>query len=174
VNVRWRAFPLHPETPEEGVLLEDLFKTSPEKMTGMLEHLRRTADDLGLPFAVRTKTFNSRLAQELGLWAIDKGKGDAFHIAAFKAYFAGGLNLAKRPVLIDLARIVGLPVEEAEETLSNRTYAGKVDKDWVDSKFKGITAVPTFVMGQHKLVGAQNFESLADLVTLYGAARKKE
>jgi predicted DsbA family dithiol-disulfide isomerase len=163
---------LHPETPEEGQLLEDLFKTSPEKMAGMLEHLRKTADDLGLLFTVRTRTYNSRLAQELGLWAIDKGKGDAFHTAAFKAYFADGLNLAKHPVLIDLARNVGLPVEEAKEILSSRAYAGNVDKDWADSRIRGVTAVPTFIMGQHKLVGAQDFESLADLVTLYGATRK--
>jgi len=162
---------LHPETPREGRLLEDLFKTSPEKMAGMLEHLQRTADDLGLPFATRTRTYNSRLAQELGLWAIDKGKGDAFHLAAFRAYFSGGLNIGNHAVLLDLARNVGLPVEEAEEILSGRVYAEKVDEDWADSKIRGITAVPTFIMGQHKLVGAQKFESLADMVTLYGTAR---
>jgi predicted DsbA family dithiol-disulfide isomerase len=172
VIVRWRAFPLHPETPQEGQLLEDLFKTSPEKMAGMLEHLRRTADGLGLPFAARNRTYNSRLAQELGLWASDKGKGDAFHAAAFKAYFAGGLNIGDHAVLIDLARNIDLPVAEAEEILSGRAYAGKVDKDWADSQLRGITAVPTFILGQHKLVGAQSFESLAGLVTLYGVARK--
>jgi predicted DsbA family dithiol-disulfide isomerase len=141
-------------------------------MVGMLEHLRKTANELGLPFAARTKTYNSRLAQELGLWAIDKGKGNAFHKAVFEAYFAGDLNLAKHSVLTGLARNVGLPVEEAEGILSGRVYAGKVDKDWADAQLRGITAVPTFVMGQHKLVGAQNFEILAELVTLYGAARK--
>jgi predicted DsbA family dithiol-disulfide isomerase len=154
------------------MLLEDLFKTSPEQMAGMLEHLHKTANDLELPFAARTMTYNSRLAQELGLWAIDKGKGDAFHTAAFKAYFASGLNLAKHQVLIGLARDVGLPVKEAEEILAGRAYAGKVDRDWADSRLKGITAVPTFIMGQHKLVGAQSYKNLADLATFYGNARK--
>jgi predicted DsbA family dithiol-disulfide isomerase len=172
VIVHWRAFPLHPETPQEGRLLEDLFKTSPEKIAGMLEHLRKTADELGLPFTTRTRTYNSRLAQELGLWAIEKGKGDAFHVAVFKAYFSSGLNIGKHSVLIDLVREIGLPVEEAEEILYGRVYAEKVDKDWADSQLKGITAVPTFVMGQHKLIGAQKYESLADLVTLYGTDRK--
>lgn len=162
---------MHPETPQEGRLLEDLFKTRPEKMAGMLEHLQRTADDLGLPFTARTRTYNSRLAQELGLWATDKGKGDAFHMAAFQAYFSGGLNIGNHSVLLDLARNVGLPVEEAEKILYGRIYAEKVDEDWADSKLRGITAVPTFIMGQHKLVGAQKFESLVDLVTLYGATR---
>ena len=173
MSVRWRAFPLHPETPKEGQLLEDLFKTRPEKIAGMIEHLRRTAEGLGLPFAARTRTYNSRLAQELGLWASDKGCGDAFHTAAFKAYFADGQNLANHQVLLDLVRNVGLPVDEAGEILSGRTYAGKVDRDWADSRFRGITAVPTFIMGENRLVGTQNYENLAELVSLHGTARKK-
>ena len=138
----------------------------------MVEHLRKTAEGLGLPFAARTRTYNSRLAQELGLWAMDKGRGDAFHRAAFTAYFAGGLNLAKHQVLLDLVQEAGLPSDEAEAVVSDRTYAEKVDQDWADSRFKGVTAVPTFIMGRHKLVGAQSFESLVELVSLNGAARK--
>ena len=172
MGVHWRAFPLHPETPEEGQLLEDLFRTSPEKIAGMVEHLRRTARDLGLPFAARARTYNSRLAQELGLWAMEKGCGDAFHRAAFTAYFVDGLNLAKHQVLLDLVREAGLPADEAEVVLSGRTYAEKVDRDWADSRFKGVTAVPTFIMGRHKLVGAQSFESLVELVSLNGVSRK--
>jgi predicted DsbA family dithiol-disulfide isomerase len=171
VSVRWRAFPLHPETPVEGQLLEDLFRTSPEKVAGMVEHLRKIAEELGLPFTARTRTYNSRLAQELGLWAIDKGRGDAFHTAAFKAYFDAGRNLAKHQVLLDLVRDAGLPVDEAGEILSHRSYAGKVDRDWEDARLKGVTAVPTFIMGQHKLIGAQNYESLAEMVSLNGIAR---
>ncbi len=163
---------MHPETPEEGQLLEDLFRANPEKIAGMIEHLRRTALELGLPFTARTRTYNSRLAQELGLWAMEKGHGDAFHRAAFAAYFADGLNLAKHQVLLHLVQDVGLPADEAEVVLSGRSYAGKVDRDWADSRFKGVTAVPTFIMGPHKLVGAQSFESLVELVSLNGVARK--
>ena len=44
----------------------------------------------------RTRTYNTRKAQELGLWAMDSGRGDPFHQAAFRAYFVHGRNLAKR------------------------------------------------------------------------------
>ena len=98
-----------------------------------------------------------------------QGKGGQFHLAAFKAYFADGLNLAKQDVLLGLVREIGLPEEEALTVITGRTYGDKVDKDWSDSRFMGITAVPTFVMGQHKLVGAQPYDSLAELVSLYGA-----
>ena len=93
-------------------------------------------------------------------------------MAAFRAYFVDGLNLAKHSVLLELVRQVGLQEPDAETVITDRTYASKVDKDWEDSRFMGITAVPTFVMGQHKLVGAQSLESLSELVTLHGAVEK--
>ncbi len=69
----------------------------------MMAHLKQKAAELGLPFGDRKKTYNSRLAQELGLWAQSKGQGEAFHMAAFEAYFVDGKNLAQRDVLVDLA-----------------------------------------------------------------------
>ncbi len=150
----------------------DLFRTNPEKIAAMLDHLRRTAEDLGLPFTTRTKTYNSRLAQELGLWAVDRGKGDTFHTAAFRAYFADGLNLAEHRVLLDLAHAAGLPPQETELVLLERTYAQRVEKDWDDARIAGITAVPTLLMDEHKLVGAQTYENLAAFVSLCGAVRR--
>ncbi len=171
--MRWRAFPLHPETPEEGQNLSQLFRTSPEKIAGMLEHLRTTARELGLSFGTRTRTYNSRLAQELGLWAADKGRGEAFHLAAFKAYFADGQNLAERPILLAIAQSVGLAEEEATEVLSARSYRPQVDEDWRESRKQGITAVPTLVVGQDSLVGAQSYEEMVKLISRHGAVPKR-
>ena len=140
----------------------------------MIAHLRTTADELGLPFGPRTKTYNSRLAQELGMWAITLGKGDDFHLAAFKAYFADGVNLAKIPVLLKITRNLGLPGKEAAQVLTDRLYMDAVDRDWQESQLKGITAAPTFIMGQHKLVGAQNYQALEQLVRLHGAAKRDQ
>ncbi len=173
IAVRWRAFPLHPETPAEGQLLSQLFRTSPEKIAGMLEHLRTTAQELGLPFGSRTRTYNSRLAQELGLWAADKGRGEAFHLAAFKAYFADGQNLALPTVLLEIAQSVGLAAEEAAAVLSTGSYRPRVDKDWRDSRERGITAVPTLVLGQDHLVGAQSYQEMVKLISRHGAVPRR-
>lgn len=134
----------------------------------MVEQLRTTAQKLGLPFGKgRIRTYNSRLAQELGLWAEEMGKGTEFHMAAFHGYFAEGLNLAKIPILLELADKAGLPKEEAEAVLTDRSYRDQVDRDWADSRFKAINAVPTFVMGRHKLVGAQSYDALVELINQY-------
>jgi predicted DsbA family dithiol-disulfide isomerase len=174
IAIRWRAFPLHPDTPEEGLLLEQLFGNYPVDIEGMMRRLKKTAADLGLPFGERTKTYNSRLAQELGLWAESKNKGDVFHTAAFKAYFVDGKNIAKIPVLLDLAASVELSGEEAAAVLATRAFKAAVDADWNLSREKAITAVPTFVMNQDKLVGAQPYEMLIKLMDANGVKKRKK
>jgi predicted DsbA family dithiol-disulfide isomerase len=155
-------------------LIEQLFANSPVDIEGMMRHLRQTAAELGLPFGERKKTYNSRLSQELGLWAESKNKGDVFHTAAFKAYFVDGKNIAKIPVLVDLAASVDLPTEEAAEVLATRAFKAAVDADWNLSREKVITAVPTFVMNQDKLVGAQPYEALGKLMAEHGVKKRKE
>lgn len=93
-------------------------------------------------------------------------------MAAFLAYFKDGQNLAKTEVLLNLAESVGLVREQAEAVLSNRTYRGHVDHDWQESRNKGINAVPTFIMGQHELVGAQPYEALVRLISINGVRQK--
>ena len=164
LEVRWRAFPLHPETPEEGLTLEELFAGRDIHVPAVLARLKKVAGELGLPWGDRTKTYNSRQAQELGKWAEEKGKGDEFHHAVFRAYFVEGKNIAKKEVLSDLASRVGLVKEEAFEILEKRSFKADVDKDWRLSREWGITAVPTFVINGERLVGAQPYGVLEEFV----------
>lgn len=152
--------------------LEELFAASPGKIRTMVDNLKLRAAELGLEFGPRTMTYNSRLAQELGLWADDCGCGAAFHRVAFRTYFVDGKNLASLPVLISMAKQVGLSPEEAETVVVSRSHAERVDLDWEQSRQLGITAIPTIVIGQHKLVGAQDYRTLVDLVLSFGAKRR--
>ncbi len=138
----------------------------------MLDRLRRTAEDLGLAFGDRTVIYNSRKAQELGKWAEEKGRGDAFHHAAFHAYFAEGKNIAKMDVLTDLAEAVGLSGEEARRAMEDGRYRAAVDADWNRSRELGVTAVPTFILDGRRLVGAQPYETLEKLLDDNQVARR--
>ena len=160
MDVRWVAFPLHPETPEEGMTLEDLFAGRPVDIPGMMNRLRAVADQEGLPFGDRLRTYNSRLAQELGHWAASLGRGRAFHDAVFRAYFADGRNIAEMPVLTAVAASVGLDPEAAREVLETRVFRDAVDADWQYSREAGIRAVPSFKIGREILVGAQPYREL--------------
>ena len=164
VNVAWLAFPLHPETPEKGVALEDLFKGRNIDINAMMKKLKNTADSLGLPLGNRKMTYNSRLAQELGKWAEGQGHGDAYHMAMFQAYFVDGKNLAKIDLLVEIVEGLSMDGTAARRVLEERTYKDAVDRDWQEAYPRGITAVPTFMARGMRLVGAQSYEALEKLI----------
>ncbi len=151
---------MHPDTPEDGLTLEQLFANTTVNVEQMLVHLRGIANTLGLAFGDRHYTYNSRLAQELGLWAETKGLGHEYHMAAFLAYFAHGKNLAKTAVLLDIIEQLGLDRDEADRILHERTFRKEVDAEWELSRNLRITAVPTFVVNDATLTGAQPYNDL--------------
>jgi predicted DsbA family dithiol-disulfide isomerase len=143
---------------------EQLFAGRPMDIQGIMQHMRRTAQDLGLPFEEHDRLYNTRLAQELGLWAESRGKGEPFHNAVFRAYFAGGKNIGEISLLAELAASVGLPGKEAEEVLIKRAFKTAVDEDWAVSQALQVTAVPTLIINQSRLVGAQSYETMQGLM----------
>jgi predicted DsbA family dithiol-disulfide isomerase len=164
VDVEWLAFPLHPETPEDGVSHQDLFMGRNFHINEMMLKLKETAASLGLPLGNRKRTYNSRLAQELGKWAEQEGRGDAFHMAMFKAYFVDGINLAKIDLLVEIAEALSLDGKAARRVLEERIFKDAVNQDWQQAYERGITAVPTFMVNGMRLVGAQPYEALEKLV----------
>ncbi len=173
IEIRWIAFPLHPETPEDGMTLEELFAGRNYDIGKSKLRLKQVADELGLPLSPRERTYNSRLAQELAKWAESKGKGDSFHEAIFRAYFVNGKNIAKKDELVSLSKSIGLPEKEARSVLERRTYREAVDADWSRSHEIGITGVPTFVIGNQAAVGFQPYEALDQLLKSCGAKKRK-
>jgi predicted DsbA family dithiol-disulfide isomerase len=167
--IQWTAFPLHPETPEEGRTLEDLFAGRGVDIPAVLARLKSTAAGLGLPFTARSMTYNSRRAQELGKWAEEEGRGEAFHRLVFEAYFAHGRNIARLDVLMDLAATAGLDPLAVRTVLDQGRYKQAVDLDWQRSHAQGITAVPTFQINGRRLVGAQSYEAIRDMAIAAGA-----
>jgi predicted DsbA family dithiol-disulfide isomerase len=151
---------------------EELFAGRGLDIDQMKSRIKRTAKEVGLPMGDRNRTYNSRLAQELGKWAESKAKGDAYHSALFHAYFVDGKNIAEPQILIELTDSIGLPAETASDVLKERTFSGAVDDDWSRSYHMGITAVPTFVAGDLVLVGAQPYEALEKLMIVSGALKK--
>lgn len=119
----------------------------------------------GLPFnAERNMSFNSRLAQELSKWAEEKGKGDEAHDALFRAYFVDVKNIGKVEPLVEIAKALELPADEATDVLLSRKYKDAVDDDWRRCAAYGVNAVPTFLAGKYLMVGAQPYEELERLI----------
>ena len=166
VQIKWVHFPLHPDTPQEGRSLEDLFAGRGYDIPKMQAQMRARMEAEGLPYGTRTMTYNSRLAQELGAWADTQPGGEAIHDALFRAYFVDARNIGDPEVLVEIAQSVGLPAEQAREVLDRRSYKDAIDADWNKSRQYGVSGVPTFVAGGRGVVGAQPYETLEELVKL--------
>jgi len=167
VKLRWSVFPLHPETPEAGMELTELFGAGAEQVAASQARLRRIAAEEGLPLAPRTPTYNSRRAQELGKWAQGFGKDESFRRAVYRAYFVEGRNIALVDELAAIAEDAGLPGKEARSVLAAGSCAAAVDADWRRARELGVTAVPTHLCGGRRLVGFSPWE---DFVRLIGGA----
>ncbi len=144
--------------------LEALFKGRMVDISGMMARLRKAAAEEGLPFGERKMTYNSRLAQELGKWAETKGNVEAYNRSVFQAYFVHGRNIGHGAVLAAVAESAGLDPKEAESALRERPFESAVDADWERSRKMGIRAVPTFVLNNRILVGAQPETALDEFV----------
>ena len=164
VKIEWVHFPLHPETPAEGRALASLFGGRDADRKARHEQMKERMSAEGLPYGERTMTYNSRLSQELGKWADTQPGGEAIHDAFFRAYFVEARDISNVDVMLDIVKSVGLSVDAAREVLDQRTFKDAVDQDWELSRRYGITGVPTFVVGNRGVVGAQPYDVLEGLL----------
>ena len=171
--MKWVHFPLHPETPQEGRALTDLFSgRSPEQIEAQQAQMRGLMEQEDLPYGKRTHTYNSRLAQEIGAWADTQKGGEVMHDALYKAYFVETKNIGYPDVLLEIVEANGLPVEDARKVLEERTFKDAVDEDWRKSRQYGVTGVPTFVAAGHGVIGAQPYETLEKFLESVGATER--
>ena len=164
MSIKWVQFPLHPETPQEGWSLEELFTGRDLDIPAIQGHLRELMRLEGLPYGNRTHTYNSRLAQELSKWGERFPESSLLNQKIFEAYFVDGQNLANQNLLVKLAGEAGLSTQEAREVLENRVFKEAVDIDWMRSRQTGISGVPTFVIGQYRIAGAKSYKILERFV----------
>jgi len=168
IQLRWSVFPLHPETPTEGTELAELFAGRESMIREMQARLQQVAAAEGLPLTERSRTYNSRLAQELGKWAEEQERGKDFRHAVYRAFFVEGVNIALVDELVRIAAAVGLPADEARTALAERSFAAAVDADWQRAMDLHITSVPTHLCDGKRLAG---FAAYDDFVHLIGESR---
>lgn len=164
VSLRWTVFPLHPEIPEGGILLSDLFGGRESVVRESRLRLARVADAEGLPLGTRDRSYNSRLAQELGKWAEARGAGDPVRDAIFRSYFVWGADIGRIDVLAGIAASLGLPEDEARDALTSRSFAQAVEDDWQRAIAAGVTAVPAHLCDGRWLVGFASYDNYVRLL----------
>ena len=99
----WAHFPLHPDTPDAGILLEELFNGRDYDIQAKTHRMYALMVEKNLAYGNRSHTINSRLAQELSKLGESFPEGAVLNLKLFEAYFVNGLKLAEPDLLLDVA-----------------------------------------------------------------------
>ncbi len=171
LDLDWRGFELHPETPPGGQRLADRY--GERRFAEMAEYMRRFSAAFGVQGMVTPeRTPNTRKAMAVAEWARDQGRLHPFRRAAMNAHWREGRDLEDDAVLADLARSAGLDPERAVAAVSDPAYLARVDAMGEEAARAGVTGIPTFFIGHRKVVGCQPYEVVAREAEAAGARRR--
>jgi predicted DsbA family dithiol-disulfide isomerase len=152
VTVRWRSFELDPQAPPErggdrAQHLAEKYGMSLEQANAAEQQMTGVAAGEGLDFrfdiARAGNTFDGHRIVHL---AAEHELEDAMKERLLRAYLSEGQLVADPETLVRLAAEVGVPEDEARETVAGKRFADDVRADEQDAARLGISAVPTFIV----------------------------
>ena len=161
LNIEWHPFQLNPDMPEGGMDRREYLETKfggKENAGKVYARIAEAAEAAGLAidFEGIKRTPNTLDAHRLIHWAGLEGRQTAVVSRLFKAYFEEGKDIGDSTLLLDIAEGVGL-----DRAMIGRLIASDSDLDDIrardlHARNRGVTGVPTFVVGnQHVVPGAQ-------------------
>ena len=94
----------------------------------------------------------------LSEFARKNGKFDDFHKLVFDSYWKDGKDIGDQALLMGLAETVGLNRNDMLEYINSEEPKSELTKSLKDLKQYGINGVPTFIIGDKIVVGAQPYD----------------
>ena len=165
VDVEWRPFELHPETPRDGANLVGRLGSS-ARAAAYAHNILNLARDSGLEMQMPTVVANSHLALEAAEFAREHGGFGPYHRALFRAYFEEQRDVGDPDVLCELARECGVDDQGLRQALAEGRYAGRIDEITAEARANEVVSMPTFVFdGNFQLVGAQDYAVFASITS---------
>jgi predicted DsbA family dithiol-disulfide isomerase len=155
VDIQWRPFDLHPETPREGAPLPDYIRA---RHDSTFDRLRERALASGREMVPRAFIASSRRALEAAEYARAQGRFQAFHEAVFGKYFGEGRNIGGWDVLREAAEEAGVDPDAMQQAVEEGVYGAEVDESTSRAVAMGITGVPTYILDdKYAVVGAHPY-----------------
>ena len=170
VDIVFHPFELNPDMPPHGQDVREHIMQKYGATEAQSEKNRKQLRDLGNSLGFQFDYFdgmrmvNTFNAHQLLHYARTKGKTEALKLRLFSAHFSERKNINDINVLVGEAVSVGLDGDEARKVLVEQTYADDVrmhENLWLQ---RGIQSVPTFVIGNRGVAGAQEPETLARFI----------
>lgn len=171
VDIKFHPFELNPNMPEQGQNLREhimeKYGISEQQSADNRARLVEAGEVLGFAFNFTddSRMQNTFKAHQLIHLAAKKGLEEEIKLSLFKAYFTDGKDVNDQKVLVEIADAIGLDGGEVKEVLQNGKYAQAVREEEAIWMQRGIQSVPTFVIGNQGIAGAQEPATLAAFIT---------
>jgi predicted DsbA family dithiol-disulfide isomerase len=120
---------------------------------------------LGVKMRMPSRATRTRLAHEAAAWARSSGIGEQMNDALFRAYFERSENIGDPEVLVRLAADLYAGAPGLRESLSRHDHLPDVLADEEQARQYGLSGVPAFICNGKGLVGVQDGDNLARLVS---------
>jgi predicted DsbA family dithiol-disulfide isomerase len=171
IEIDWRGFELHPETPPGGRPIAD--RIPRERLPQLKRNLREFAASFGVTdLELPDRMPNTRRALAIAEYARERGKLEAFRDAAMHAHWRAGKNLEEEQDLRDIALSAGLEPDTAIQAMDTEHYLQRVDAIREEATEIGVTGIPTLVVGRYGVVGCQPYEVITQAAERAGARRR--
>ena len=169
-DIRWHAFELNPDMPEEGeertAHIARKYGRTIEQSKDVQGRMREAAEAAGVsldyegeepaPEAMMWNTFD---AHKLLTWALEEHGAEAqtrLKLALFEAHFNQRRRIGERDVLLAVAEEAGLDREAAAVALDSEDLARKTRVEERAAMEMNITGVPAMIVeGRFMIPGAQ-------------------
>jgi predicted DsbA family dithiol-disulfide isomerase len=169
VDVVWRPFQLHADAESSGRPVVDVLaaRMGAEAAREAQRRVTEVAAGVGLAYdlsgQLEANTFDAHL---LLLAARDQGVQAEVVERFSRAHFTEGADVGDRAVLVALAGEAGLT--GAAEALADDALADRLNRELAEGIAIGVRSVPTFVVGNRGVAGAQDPEVLLELLRTSG------
>jgi predicted DsbA family dithiol-disulfide isomerase len=164
IEVVWKNYEIHPQTPLEGEPVSNLGGEAQAES----RLLCKLNPELGPRIRLPPIIANSHLAHEAAELARERGKFPELHCRLFQAYFEQGLNIGDLPILVQLGVEVGLDPVVLEQAVSEHWYHSRLEQVVREKIWYGVYGTPTFVLGRYKIVGPQRYDVFHELMRRVG------
>jgi predicted DsbA family dithiol-disulfide isomerase len=163
VEIVWRSFKLHPDTPTGQAIPTRQYLTSRfgPQASQMTDRVAAIAKEEGLDFdfdrALAVNTFDAHRLLHL---ALAEGVQDRAKELLLRAHFTEGADLSDPDTLVALMKEAGVSEDQARAVIDNPDeYAKDVESDIEEARALGANGVPFFVIDRkYGISGAQPVE----------------
>lgn len=169
IEIVYKAYELDPNSLADSdrsmvEVLAEKYNVSVDEAKAMTDNVAMQAETVGLQYDFGKMTpANTFQAHRLAKLAEAKGLGEEATERLLKAYFIEGQKIGTRNILLELAKEIGLAVDEVETMLDSDAYIEDVKKDIQEAGQIGVQGVPFFVIDRkYAISGAQPTETFVD------------